>query len=142
MEENRNLKVSNLKEGMDNVSIKGRVLSASDPKIIQTRKGPRRISEAVIGDDSGRVKTTLWGKHAGSLNQGEAVEIKGAWTTSYRGEVQLNVGFKGEITRIDDSQVPEADEVPEEVPKATEEPSRGGFSRRRGLGGARRRSFR
>ncbi|MCE4599269.1 MAG: OB-fold nucleic acid binding domain-containing protein [Desulfurococcales archaeon] len=137
-EEEKKLKVSNLKEGMDNVSITGRVLSASEPKIIQTRKGPRRISEAVIGDESGRVKTTLWGKHAGTLQEGEAVEIKGAWTTSYRGEVQLNVGFKGEITRVDDTQAPEAEDIPENTPKAEERPMRRSFSEKRGYRGPRR----
>ena len=122
LEEER--KVSSLKEGMDDVTVKGRVLSAEEPKVIQTRKGPRRISEAVIGDETGRVKVTLWGKHAGTLEEGEAVEIKGAWTTSYRGEVQLNVGSKGEIERLDDGEVPSEDEIPEETPKAESQPFR------------------
>ena len=132
MEEEK--KVSSLKEGMDNVTVKGRVISADEPKVIQTRKGPRRISEAVIGDETGRVKVTLWGKHAGTLEEGEAVEIKGAWTTSYRGEVQLNVGFKGEIERIGEEEVPREEEIPEETPKADSPPRRrsfGGYGPRR-----------
>jgi replication factor A1 len=32
----------------------------------------------VIGDETGRVKVTLWGKHAGTLKEGEAVEIRNA----------------------------------------------------------------
>lgn len=129
MEEER--KISSLKEGMDNVSVKGRVISTEDPKVIQTRKGPRRISEAVIGDETGRVKVTLWGKHAGTLEEGEAVEIRGAWTTSYRGEVQLNVGYKGEIERIGEDEVPGEDDIPEDVPKAEGGYRRGGFGQRR-----------
>lgn len=116
MEDKR--RILDLKEGLDNVSVKGRVISVEDPKVIQTRRGPRRISEAVIGDESGRVKVTLWGRHAGSLEEGDAVEIKGAWTTSYRGEVQLNVGYKGEIMKVDDGEAPMEDEIPEETPKS------------------------
>ncbi len=112
-------KVSSLKEGEDNVSVRVRVISTSEPKIIETRKGPRRISEAIVGDETGRIKLTLWGKHAGTLREGEAVEVKGAWTTSYRGDVQLNVGYRGSIERISDDEVPGAEEVPEETPKAS-----------------------
>ena len=116
--EEKQVKISDLKPGMDNVSVKVRVLDAEAPKVIETRKGPRTISEAVVGDETGRVKLTLWGRAAGSVNPGDAVEIHGAWTTSYRGNVVLNVGGRGEIVKVDDSEVPEASEVPDEIPKA------------------------
>ncbi len=111
-------KVSSLKEGEDNVSVRVRVIKTMDPKVIDTRKGPRTISEAIVGDETGRIKLTLWGKHAGTLKEGQAVEVSGAWTTSYRGEVQLNVGYKGELKDVAEEDVPSEDEIPEETPKA------------------------
>jgi replication factor A1 len=118
LSENKEKKILDLKEGEDNVSIKARVIKVSEPKIIQTRKGPKTISEAVIGDETGRVKLTLWGKHAGTLKEGETVEISGAWTTQYRGDVQVNVGYKGEIKNIPEEEVVSEEEIPESVPKA------------------------
>ncbi len=115
MEEEK--KIMDLKEGETDVNVRVRVIETREPKVIQTRKGPRTISEAIVGDDTGRAKLTLWGKHAGSLKQGEAVEISGVWTTQYRGEVQLNVGYRGEIKRIEDSDVPQPEEIPSETPK-------------------------
>ncbi len=140
--EERSVKVSDLRDGMDGVSVRVRVLEVSGEKVINTRRGPRTISEAVVGDETGRVKLTLWGRHAGSLREGEAVEIRGGWTSSYRGEVQLNVGARGEIERISDDEVPEASEVPEERPKAPPRPRRpqrgqGGFTGYRPRGGRR-----
>ncbi len=114
-------KISSLKEGEDNVTVKVRVIETREPKVVETRRGPRTISEAIVGDDTARIKLTLWGKHAGTLKEGQAVEVSGAWTTSYRGDVQLNVGFKGEIKEVEDDEVPQADEVPEDVPKASQE---------------------
>ena len=119
MEENQSRKISSLREGENDVTVRVRVIKVEEPKVINTRKGPKRISEAIVGDDTGRIKLTLWGKHAGSLEEGEAVEIQGAWTTSYRGDVQLNVGFRGEIKRIEDEEVPREEDVPEETPKAS-----------------------
>jgi len=125
-------KISELKPGMDNVSVKVRVLEAQEPRVINTRKGPRTISEAIVGDETGRTRLTLWGHAAGSLKEGDAVEIQGAWTTAYRGQVVLNVGGKSNIEHVEDSEVPQADEVPEESPTAPEgyrPPRRGGMGR-------------
>lgn len=122
-------KISSLREGEDNVNVRVRVLKTMDTKVVETRRGPRTISEALVGDDTGRIKMTLWGKHAGSLREGQAVEVSGAWTTSYRGEVQLNVGFRGEIKELEDDEVVSEAEIPEDVPKA-QSPS-GGYRRQR-----------
>ncbi|MCE4610135.1 MAG: OB-fold nucleic acid binding domain-containing protein [Desulfurococcales archaeon] len=118
MSEEQERKVLDLKEGEDNVKVRVRVLETSDPKVIQTRKGPKTISEAIVGDETGRIKLTLWGKHAGTLKKGDAVEISGAWTTQYRGKVQINVGYKGEIKQVEDESVPGESDVPESMPEA------------------------
>jgi len=127
-------KISSLKEGENNVSVRVRVIKTMEPKVIETRKGPRTISEAIVGDETGRIKLTLWGKHAGSLKEGQAVEVSGAWTTSYRGQVQLNVGYKGDLKELEEEEVPVEEDIPEDVPKAT-----GGYKRPRYSGQARRR---
>jgi len=114
-----NRKVMDLREGEDNVSVKVRVLSAGEPKVIHTRRGDRTISEAIVGDDTGRVKLTIWGSQTGKVDEGDAIEINGGWTTSFRGEVQLNVGFRGEIKKIGEDEVPTSEEVPEDIPKAS-----------------------
>jgi len=111
------VRVIDLKEGMDGVSVRVRVIEAGEAKVIETKNGPRTISEAVVGDESGRVRLTLWGKLAGSIKKGDAIEIKGGWTTTYRGQVQLNVGAKGGITRLRDEDVVREEDIPEDTPK-------------------------
>jgi len=135
-------KVSSLRGGEDNVDIKVRVISVEPPKTIHTQRGDRTISEAIVGDETGRVKLTAWGKQAGKLEEGQAVELKGAWTTVYRGQVQLNIGSRGSIEKIEDSEVPKPEDIPETTPKAETAPGqgRGGFRRsygRRPSGGRR-----
>ncbi len=118
------VRVIDLREGMDGVSLKVRVLEAGEAKVIETKSGPRTISEAIVGDSSGRVKLTLWGKLAGSIRKGEAIEIRGAWTTTYRGQIQLNVGARGSIARIRDEEVAKEEEIPEDMPKPRVQPER------------------
>ncbi|MGC9122243.1 MAG: OB-fold nucleic acid binding domain-containing protein [Thermogladius sp.] len=126
--------IIDLKPGMEHVKVKGRVLEAGPPKVIQTKKGPRTISNAVIGDSTGRVETTLWGEKAGTIKEGQAVEITGAWTTSFRGKVQLNVGRSSEVREVSDAEVPQPSEVPADSPTAPEEERRPGFQGRRRSG--------
>ena len=119
-------KIGNLKPGMENVSVTVRVIETSEPKQIQTKKGTRTISEAIVGDETGRVKLTLWGNLAGSVKPGSVIKIDNAWTTAYRGQVQLNAGSKSQITETEDDSIPEADQIPEKVPSAGRAPQRGG----------------
>lgn len=135
MSERAGRKIIGLRSGEDNVTVTARVLEVREPRVVETRKGPRTLSEAIIGDETGRVKLTLWGKHAGTLKEGQAIRIVGGWTTSFRGEVQLNVGSKGSIEVLDDSSAPAAEEVPESTPKA----ERQAFRRPYTPGGPRRR---
>ncbi len=112
------IKVMDLKPEMNNVNLIVRVLQAGEPKIIMTRSGQRTISEALVGDETGRVKLTLWGHAAGSVKEGEAIEIKGAWTTAFQGRVQLNIGGAGNIRVLDNESVPQPEEIPDSIPTA------------------------
>ncbi|ALU11621.1 single-stranded DNA-binding protein [Ignicoccus islandicus DSM 13165] len=109
-------KISDLKEGKS-VTIKGKVLETSEVKTVQTKYGPRELSEAVIGDETGKVRVTLWGDKAGTLKEGEVVEIRDGWTTSFRGEVKVNVNQRSEIEVLNE-EGPSEDEIPDNWPKA------------------------
>ena len=135
-EESKKKRIIDLKAGEEHVHITGRVLETTPPRQIQTRKGPRTISNAVIGDESGRIQATLWGSKAGTLKEGEVVDIKEAWTSSYRGKVQLNIGRSTIVERVEDTEAPTAEEIPEEEPTApdTYKPRpRRRFTRKRGF---------
>ncbi|OYT51455.1 MAG: single-stranded DNA-binding protein [Desulfurococcales archaeon ex4484_217_2] len=114
----KEVKIKDLKPGMDNITVKVRVLEASKPKVIQTRKGSRVISEALVGDETGRTRMTLWGRKAGSIKAGEVIRLKKAFVTAFRGVAQLNIGKQGEIVRLDDSEVVASNKIPENSPKA------------------------
>ncbi|MEN3000072.1 MAG: single-stranded DNA-binding protein [Acidilobaceae archaeon] len=137
------MRVGDLKGNMDNVNVRVRVIEAGESKVIDTKYGPRTISEAIVGDESGRIKLTLWGRIAGSIRAGDAIEIRGGWTTVFRGQVQLNVGQRGSVSKIDDSEVPSAEEIPEgSLSGEAEGGERRGFQGRPrygGFGGQRRR---
>ncbi|MCY0868319.1 MAG: OB-fold nucleic acid binding domain-containing protein [Desulfurococcus sp.] len=117
-EETPPVNIIDLKPRMEKVTVKARVVKAESPKVIGTKKGPRTISNAVLGDGTGKVEATLWGEKAGTLHEGDAVEIQGAWTTEFKGRVQLNIGKSSEIAKVEDTAVPRAEEIPDQYPQA------------------------
>jgi replication factor A1 len=134
MSESEKTKVKDLKPGMENVNVDVRVVESLGVRSINTKAGVRTLGEYIVGDDSGKVKLVAWGSKAGSLNAGEAVSIKNAWVTQFKGEVQLNVGSKSSVEQIPDTNVPQTENIPSETPKAepsveTSRPPRRGFQR-------------
>ncbi|MEM2376100.1 MAG: single-stranded DNA-binding protein, partial [Sulfolobales archaeon] len=106
-------------------------LNVGNPKVIRTKAGERTISEALVGDNTGKVKLTLWGRVAGTISEGDVIEVMGGWTSVFRNEVQLNVGGRGKVNKVDASLVPESNEIPDATPKAPEQGGQGGGGFRR-----------
>ncbi|EZQ10792.1 single-stranded DNA-binding protein [Candidatus Acidianus copahuensis] len=129
-------KIGNLKAGIENVNVTARILQVGDERSIQTRNGPRTIREIMVGDETGRVKLTVWGSREEELKEGQVIKIENGWTTAFKGQVQLNAGSKSKISEVEDGQIPEADEIPENIPTDNSPPPRRSF-RGRGGGGFR-----
>ncbi|AEB95490.1 single-stranded DNA-binding protein [Metallosphaera cuprina] len=130
-------KIGNLKGGMENINVTARVLEVGEQKVVQTKNGPRTIREVMVGDDTGRVKLTLWGNQADEVKEGQIIKVENAWTTVFKGQVQLNAGSRSKITESAEESIPEADQVPENSPTDDSPPRRSfrGRGGRRGYGG-------
>ncbi|MEM3928893.1 MAG: single-stranded DNA-binding protein, partial [Candidatus Korarchaeum sp.] len=89
-----------------------------ESRVVETKRGPRTLSEATVGDETGRVVLVLWGDHAGKLREGDVIELQNAFTTVYRGKVQLNLGNMGSFSETSGEGFVKAEDVPEDMPEA------------------------
>jgi len=48
----------------------------------------------------GKIKLTLWNKQIDQVSVNDTVQIENGYVTSFRGEIQLNVGKYGKLTVI------------------------------------------
>ena len=93
------MKVSELKPGMKRVEVEGRIAEKGEPRQVQTRFGETsRVADAVLTDDSGSIKMSLWNEQIDSFSVNDDVRVKNGYVTSFRGEAQLNVGRYGRLT--------------------------------------------
>ena len=55
-------------------------------------------AEAVVADETGSVKLTLWNEQIDQINVGDNIKIENGYVTSFKSEIQLNVGKFGKLT--------------------------------------------
>ncbi len=85
---------------MKRVEIEGNVVEKSDARQVMSRFKDEvyRVATAVISDGTGTIKLTLWGDQIEKVNVNNTVKIENGYISSFRGEMQLNVGRYGKLT--------------------------------------------
>jgi len=98
--ESTEMKIGDIKDGVGDVTVTGRILSVEKRNI--TAKGEAKVVfSGIIADESGKMQFSAWNDFG--LKEGETVCAKNAYIRSWRGIPQLNFGDKCEISRVDDS---------------------------------------
>ncbi|MEM7825480.1 MAG: OB-fold nucleic acid binding domain-containing protein [Candidatus Aenigmatarchaeota archaeon] len=93
------MKISELKSGMNNVSLKAKVVDISDKREVMTRYGRRSVADATIEDETGQITLTLWGDQIKAVSIGDNVSITGAFVTEFRDKLQVSIPRSGRIVR-------------------------------------------
>lgn len=92
--------IKELQDGMKRVSVEAQVVEKGDVREVKSRFKDEtyRIVDAVLADESGSVKLTLWNEQIETVNVGDKIKIENGYVTSFKGEIQLNVGKFGKLT--------------------------------------------
>ena len=92
--------IKDLNDGMKRVSVEAKVVDKGDPREVRSRYKDEtyRIVDAVIADETGSIKLTLWNEQIEQVNVGDNIKIENGYVTSFKGEAQLNVGKFGKLT--------------------------------------------
>ena len=94
------MKISDLKGEVSKVDVEGEVIEKGEVRTVNLRAGgTSTVADATIKDDSGTIKLSLWGEQINSVDVGDKVKIENGYTKAFRGEVQLNIGRYGKMTK-------------------------------------------
>ena len=93
--------VNALRAGMKRVNVKAEVLEIPKPVQVHTQFGNTvMVVNALVQDDTGKIKLCLWEGQINSITVGENIEIKNAHVCVFRGERQLRLGKKGVLSAL------------------------------------------
>jgi replication factor A1 len=95
----RSTAIRDLRHGMKKVNVEAEVLENSKPSLVHTRFGnTAMVANALIADETGKVKLCLWNEQTNYIRRGDTIQIKNASVMVFKGERQLRLGKSGTIT--------------------------------------------
>jgi len=95
-------KIENLRVGMKKINVTAEVLQTAEPSKVHTQfRDNAVVSNATIGDESGKILLCLWDQQINSVHKGDYIEIKNAHVAMFKGEKQLRLGKNGAITILE-----------------------------------------
>lgn len=95
------MKIADIREGMSNISLEGKVVEISESRSVNTRFGKREVASALIKDETGEISLTLWQNQIDKVRIGDRISIKGAFVTRFKEKLQVNVPRSGSIEVIE-----------------------------------------
>jgi len=96
----KELNIKELRNGMKRVTVEANVVEKGEPREVRSRYKDETylVADAIVADETGSIKLTLWNEQIDQVNVGNKVKIENGYVTSFKGEVQLNVGKYGVLT--------------------------------------------
>ena len=93
-------KVRDLTPSSKQVNVLAKVVNVGEPKEVMGKFGdPRKVAEAVVGDDTATIILSLWNEQIGSIAKDEIVLVDNGYVSLVRGHMRLNVGRYGNLTK-------------------------------------------
>jgi replication factor A1 len=89
---------------MKKINVIAEVLQTSEPSKVHTQfRDNALVSNAWIGDETGKVMLCLWDQQVNAVSMGDYIEVRNAHVASFKGEKQLRLGKNGTITKLEKS---------------------------------------
>ncbi|MFB6074352.1 MAG: single-stranded DNA binding protein [Haloarculaceae archaeon] len=108
--------VESLTLGQSDVTLRGLVLDTDSVRTFDRDDGSEgRVANFTLGDETGRVRVTLWDDRADraeELAAGTAVEVVDGYVRERDGDLELHVGDRGAVEEIDEEVAFEPDADP------------------------------
>ena len=94
------MNIADLRNGMKRVSIEATIKEKGIPRQVMSRFGTETytVADAIVADESGSIKMTLWNEQIAQVKVNDKIKVENGYVTSFKGEVQLNVGKFGKMT--------------------------------------------
>ncbi|MBN2330752.1 MAG: hypothetical protein JXC85_02960 [Candidatus Aenigmarchaeota archaeon] len=129
----RGLKIKNILPDMRSVNITAKVVSSFEPREFDRNGKKGVVASLILGDDTGTIRLPLWNDEVKlisslGIDQDDILEVSGAWAKPDKRSdgVELRLGKRGEIKKIEGADAPDMGAVqsaPPSDPKAPAGPA-------------------
>lgn len=118
--------IKDLQARQGGVEVEAAVVEISEPREFNKMGNQGKVANAIIKDDTGKVKLTLWNEQIEKIKVGDIIKIEKGYVGEWQGELQLSTGKFGTLEVVGDKPSPSEETAPvTEESKITEpEPSK------------------
>ena len=97
------LLLSELRPGMENIDLELELVEKNEPREVTTYTGfKHQLAECSVKDSSMTMNLTVWNEKIellDNLGQGDHVELKNCFITSFKGVLSVNVGRDSDLRK-------------------------------------------
>ena len=111
------MEIKDINANQGNIDVVGEIVTKDEPRTFEKFGRQGRVCNAIMKDDSGEIKLTLWNDDVDKVSIGSKVHIQNGWCSEYKGEKQLSTGKFGKLEVVSGSteSAPVAEENTESV---------------------------
>ncbi|UCE16634.1 MAG: single-stranded DNA-binding protein [Candidatus Bathyarchaeota archaeon] len=100
------IKVEKLAPRSREVNIIVKVVSKSEVRNVTGRDySVRKVTDALVGDETGCVYMTLWEDNIDKINEEATIRITNGYVNLFRGNMRLNIGRYGSFEILEESPI-------------------------------------
>ncbi|MDE1814120.1 MAG: DNA-binding protein [Thaumarchaeota archaeon] len=82
--------------------VEGIIESISEPRTVNLKTGGQaQVADAMLKDETGQIKLSLWDAQIKMVKQGSKVRIENGFVTQFKGKNSLNVGKFGKLVVLE-----------------------------------------
>ena len=94
------MKISELRTGSGSVEVEGVISELGDTRAFNKYGRELKVANAILKDDSGAIKLTLWNDDVTRFKEGDKIKIINGYVTEFQGEKQLTSGKFGRMEKV------------------------------------------
>ena len=77
------MKISEIRLGMSDITVEGKVTDKSETRKVQTRYRQRSVCDTTLEDETGDIKLSLWEEAINMIDIGDKIRVSGAYVTEF-----------------------------------------------------------
>lgn len=115
------MEIKELKPKQGKIDIEVNVVSIEEPRIFNRFGKEGKVANAIVNDDSGEIKLTLWNEDVDKVKVGDKIKISNGYVNEFQGEMQLTAGRFGKLEIIGKGELKETEKKDKAIKEAEDE---------------------
>ena len=95
------MKISEIKTGEGKINVEGNINNIGDTRVFNKFGRELKVANAILEDDSGTIKVSLWNDEISLVKEGAKIKIVNGFCSEFQGEKQLSAGKFGKLEIVE-----------------------------------------